>query len=66
MKPRSHPRLAYLFTVSFGTTMLDLFFFLVHNFDYSCFLFPLIPRSRFAIYHIFRSYCPRFVCSDDP
>jgi hypothetical protein len=42
MKPHSHPRLTYLFAVSFGTTMLDLFFFVVHNFDYSCFLSPLI------------------------
>ena len=25
MKPQSHPRLKYLFVVSFGTTMLDLF-----------------------------------------
>jgi len=44
MKPHSYPRLTYLylFVVSFGTTMLDLFFFVVHNFYYSCFLCPLI------------------------
>jgi len=43
MNPRSHPRLTYLylFAVPFGTTMLDLLFFVVHNFCYSCFL-PLI------------------------
>jgi hypothetical protein len=42
MNTRSHLRLTYLFAVSFGTTMLDLFFFVVHNFCYSCFFFPLI------------------------
>jgi hypothetical protein len=42
MKPLSHPRLTYLFAVSFGTTMLELRFFVVHDFYYSCFLFPLI------------------------
>ena len=42
MKPHGHQRLKYLFVVSFGTKMLDLFFFVVHNFYYSCFFCLLL------------------------
>jgi hypothetical protein len=66
MKPHSHLRLKYLFMINLVQRFWICFFRGPQFLLFLLLFVPSYPRSRFAIYHIFRPSCPHFLCSDDP